>query len=836
MNRAARWFLTSALALAPVASAGSLAATPPAPTHGGVLWCCVNPQRVGKGPVGPQLPTQRRLPATPAGRRLRRGRVAGAIAGGVSLRERLRARKRALADVLVGPARFVRFDAVGGAELALMIEGLHCGDCIQAVERALQAVPGVREARVNLQAGTARVGWEVGRPVDPAALIAAVEVAGYGARAYDPGAAEEPLAERRRAWLMRLAVAGFGAIATMFLAEPLYYQYGAQSAHDLALQQLLRFLGMVAGTGTAAYAAAPFVRAAVGGLGRGRLGMDALATIAIGATWLAGVWGFFTHGPVYFDSLTMFLFLLVGARFADGAVRARIMGAVERQVGRAPDTARLVRGGVVQEVAASLLAPGDVVELRPGDRAPADGVIVRGQTSVDESLLTGEARPLTRGVGDAVPGGAIVVDGAIRVQLTRVGEDATQARLARLVAEAERPTGRAQRLADAAGHWGTLGVLAAAIATAIGWALIDPARALPAAVAVLVVTCPCALGLAIPAAQVAAQARALRAGMLIKRGDALEDLAAIDHVVFDKTGTLTTGEPEVVGLLGDEAAALAIAAALEAGSEHPLGRAVVRFARTRGYDAAPPADDFRAMPGLGVVGTVEGAAAQVGREAWLLEAGVGLPVAWRATADGWMARGLTVLWVARAGQAVGAIALGDALRADAAEVVARLRAAGISVALLTGDNAGAAAHVAARLGIDDVTTGVLPAGKLAAIEAARAKYGRVAMVGDGLNDAPALAAADVGIALARGADLATLAADVVLLGDRIDAVAEVILLARRTGRVITENLALSVLYNMVAIPLAIAGLVSPLLAAVLMPASSLVVLANTFRKRRQSWT
>lgn len=831
MKRAARWVLTSALALAPMASAASLAATPPAPTQGGVLWCCVNPNRLNKGPVGPQLPTQRRLPGTPAGRRLRRGRVSGTVAGGVSLRERLRARKRKLAEALVGPARFVRIAADGSAELALMIEGLHCGDCIQTVERALAAVPGVREARINYAGGTARVAWDGDRPVDPAALVAAVAAAGYGARAYDPGLAEAPLAERRRAWLMRLAVAGFGAIATMFLAEPLYYTYGALNDHDLALQQLLRFLGMVVGTATAAYAAQPFIRAALAGLGRLRLGMDALATIAILATWLASVWGFVTHGPVYFDSLTMFLFLLVGARFADGAVRARIMGAVERQLGAAPDTARLVRGGAIQEVAVSLLVPGDVLELRPGDRAPADGVIVRGRTSVDESLLTGEARALARGVGEAVPGGAIVVEGAIRVQLTRVGDDATQARLARLVAEAERPTGRAQRLADAAGHWGTLGVLAAAIATAIGWALVDPARALPAAVAVLVVTCPCALGLAIPAAQVAAQARALRAGMLIKRGEALEDLAAIDHVIFDKTGTLTTGEPEVVGLLGEEAAALAIAAALEAGSEHPLGRAVVRFARTRGYDAAAPADDFRASPGLGVMGTVDGQPALAGRADWLAEAGVALPPAWQNTADGWMARGLTVLWVARGGRAVGAIALGDTVRPEAADVVARLREAGVTVALLTGDNAGAAAHVAAQLGITDVTAGVLPDGKLAAIRAARAAHGRVAMVGDGLNDAPALAGADVGIALARGADLTTLAADVVLLGDRIGAVAEVIMLARRTGRVIGENLALSVLYNVVAIPLAVAGLVGPLLAAVLMPASSLVVLVNTFRKR-----
>jgi len=842
-GRAARAVMAGALALAPVAAADTLARTPSPMPAGGVRWCCPNPERLGSGPQRPSAPAPRPFPGMPGAKRLRRGRVVGQVADVDRLRSRLRRRHGALA----GPARFVATRADGSKTLALLIDGMHCGACIDTLEQALGAVPGVAAARASLAAGRVSIEWGRGVDVDPGTLVRAVEACGYGARAYDPRASEAPLADRRRAWLMRLAVAGFGALATMFLAEPLYWQAPATAGADLAFQQVLRWGGMVVGTATGFYAAGPFVR---GAFTRRRLGMDALVTLAVATTWLASLWGFFTHGAVYFDSLTMFMFLLVGARFAESTVRAQVLGAVERQLGDVPDTARLVRrGGLVQKVATALLAPGDVVRLRAGERVPADGVVVAGGSAVDEAVLTGESLPRARGLGDAVPGGAMVVEGTLDLRLTRVGADATQARLAALVAAAERPTARAQRLADVAGHWGTLAVLATAALTGLGWWWIDPSRALPAVVAVLVVTCPCALGLAIPAALVRATARALGMGLLVKRGEALEDLAEVAHVVFDKTGTLTTGSPRVVALRPAPGVAparlLGVAAALEAGSAHPLALAIGAYADAqlegeadllpspggRGCPAGAGEGlglrGFVSTPGLGVAAELADGPALAGSAAFLAAAGHAVP----ALADDLAAAGHSLVWVVAGGAVLGAIALADAARPEAAATLARLRAAGVSVSLLSGDHPAAAQHLAAQLGITEVQAGATPEAKRAAIATLRARHGRIAMVGDGLNDAPALAAADVGLAIARGADLATEACDMVILGGRLAAVADALDLARATRRTIRGNLAISAAYNALAIPLAVAGLVGPLLAAVLMPASSLLVLAHSWRAR-----
>jgi Cu2+-exporting ATPase len=822
--------MTGLLAVAPMASGAALAATQAAPTVNGVLWCCVNPYRVKPGPRLPGVPTGKMVAISTS--RLRRGRFHGDVADMGLVRRRLRARKRQASEALVGPARYVRAHDASHWELPLLVDNLDAGEELARLERALAAVPGVAWARGSLAGGFARVGWPANANVDPRDVVAAASAAGFSVRAYDPGASEEPLAARRRGWLARLAVATFGAVATMFLAEPLYWGLAAPSDRDMALAQLLRYLGMVVGTATAGWAAWPFVAGALQGLAVRRVGMDALATVAVLATWLASVIGFVQHGPVYFDSLTMFVALLVGARFLDGVLRERIMSAVEHHVGESPEVARLVRGGAVTEVPVGWLVPGNVVELRAGDRVPADGVITRGRTGVDESLLTGECLPVVRGVGDALPGGAIVVEGLVRLRVTRVGDDATQGRLARLAAEADRPSGRDQRLADRVGRWGTLALLLVAASTGLGWWLVEPGRALPAAIAVLVVTCPCALGLAIPAASAGALAGALRRGLLVKRAEALEALAAVQHVIFDKTGTLTAGEPAVVAEAGDLARLWPVAAALEAGSSHPLARAVARGAADRGVTARQAPDDLLTVPGCGLAGTFEGLPARIGTAAWLDEAGMRLPGELRATAARWMAQGRTVLWVGLGERAVGLLGAEDVVRPEAAAVLAQLSGYGLSASILTGDHADAAARVASSLGVREVAAGLRPEEKRAAVAEARRHHGAVAVVGDGLNDAPALAAADVGIAIARGADLATATADVVLVGNRLTALAEVVMLARRTRTIIRENLVLAAAYNVVAIPLAVAGHVSPLVAAVLMPASSLVVLLNTVRPRR----
>jgi Cu2+-exporting ATPase len=874
-NRSKRWLIAGALALAPVAAAVNLSATPAVPFVNGIPWCCAVRGDINQKANVP-TPTARPLPYRLRNRRFKPGRYTGVArrktprggcfhCGGPTpdaLTERVGgmihsfcshacvaachdyhaaglghvyafgppARVTGAAGVPTPSASAV--ETRGGRSSAyLLIEGMHCGACIWIIERALSRVPGVTAARVQLTTGRAHVEWREGE-TSLEALVEAVQRAGYGARPYDPGVAEEPMRLTHQLWLGRLAVAGFGAIATMFIAEPLYYDYASVGQQDMAMWQTLRYMGMVIGTATAGYTALPFFRGAWAGLMRGKLGMDVLITLGVVATYLASVWGFATRGPVYFDSLTMFLFLIVLGRFAEAAAKSKVYAAMEHLLGASAKTARVRRDGVETRIPASELVLGDVVELAPGEQVPADGVIARGRTSLDEAMLTGESRPVAKGPGDAVTGGTMVLDGAIAMRVTRVGADTTFARLNQLVQEADTAQTRVQRMADAAGHWGTIGVAVAAALAAIGWGFIDPSRALSIAVAVLIITCPCALGLATPTALVLSVSRALKQGLLVKRAEALEDLLAVKRVVFDKTGTLTSGEPEVVALIGAEDEALALGATLEAGSEHPLGRAVVKYARFRGHPAGPTPEDFRAVPGQGVTATIAGKPALAGRDTWLEAAGLVLPAAWREQAAQQMAEGRTVLWVAQGERVLGAIALGDRLRPEALETVRTLQASGVGVTILTGDNRGAAEAVAHALGIEDVVAEVLPEGKLDAIRALQARHGRVAMVGDGLNDAPALAAADVGIALARGADLSVVAADVVIVGGRLGAVADAFALSRRTFRVIRQNFRLSGAYNAIAIPLALFGLVTPLVAAILMPLSSLAVLASAMRLRR----
>ncbi|MFP5503484.1 MAG: heavy metal translocating P-type ATPase [Candidatus Sericytochromatia bacterium] len=882
MKLTTRWIIAGALALAPLASAASLAGVPIVQTPQGPLpWCCAVRGDMNQKPMLPATPAARTLPAVLAGRRFRRGRLTGtgkrvrpaavgcyhcgradaeltpgrvgelthAFCSEACLQScrdyhaagmghlyalegpqahRLDAALAGLADPAVA-AGFVRPHG-DLAEVHLLVAGMHCGSCIWIIERALLRVPGVVEARVQYTTGRARVAF---RPeeIDLAAIVEAVARAGYAARPYDPGVAEGPMRELNRYWLVRLAISGFGALATMFLAEPLYWTYEQTTAQDEAFWQILRYLGMVVGTATAGFTAMPFFRGAVAGFARKQLGMDVLITLGVVATYLASVWGFVSHGPVYFDSLTMFLFLIVLGRYAESAVKNKVYAAMEHVLGAGRKTARLVVGDAVTVVNASALASGDVFEVRPGDQIPADGEVLTGRTSVDEAMLTGEARPVGKGPGDAVTGGTVNLEGSCRVRVTRAGEDATFAQLERMVKDVDPEKTRIQRLADAAGHWGTITVALVAALTLAGWGVVDASRALPAAVAVLIITCPCALGLATPAALTLAASRALKAGLLFKRAEALEELLAVKHVVFDKTGTLTTGAPEVVSTIGEPGEVLPLAAALEAASEHPIGRAVVAHARAAGYEAAAPAD-FEAVPGSGVRATVGGKPAMAGRGDWLVAAGYTLPEGWMAAVEVCMNGGLTVLWVAQGARVLGAIALGDRLRPDAAEAVSALKEAGIGVTLLSGDNRGAAEATARLLGIEQVIAGVLPEGKLEAIRGLQAAHGPVAMVGDGLNDAPALAAADVGIAIARGADLSVLAADVVIIGERLGALSEAFALSKRTFAVIQDNFRLSAAYNLIAIPLAVFGFVTPLLAAILMPMSSMAVLVNALRLRR----
>ncbi|HEY9723602.1 MAG TPA: cation-translocating P-type ATPase [Oscillatoriaceae cyanobacterium] len=805
MKTLPRVLIASLLALAPVATAGQeLGAT--APTNVPIPWCCIARSRVR------ELPT---LP-TPGQQ------------GPVATVDEVRGWRR--------KRRPRRTDETPEAEAALLIDGLHCADCVATLERVLKRLPGVHDARVQLTTGRARVRFDAAL-VDETKLCEAIAAAGYLARPYDPGASELPLRQIQQTWLVRLAVTGFGAMATMFVAEALYGPmapsalYASHAPAEAAAGALLRYAGLVVATATGGWGALPFLRGAWSSLRNKRAGMDTLISLGLIATYLASVWGFLTQGPVYFDSLLMFLFLLTLGRFAEATARRRVLGRSEHLLGASEQRARVLTETGFIFKAIDALRPDDRVEVLPGELFPADGVIVRGGGQVDESLLTGESLPVSKSPGDDVTGQTLNLDGALRVRVTRVGEASTFGRLSRLVQEAEGAKTHAQFLADRAGHWGTLGVLAIALATAVAWWFVSPSHAIPALAAVLIVTCPCALGLATPAALTLAVSRALGSGLLIRRAEALEKLPAVRHVVFDKTGTLTVGRPEARHLLGGPEA-LQAAATLESGSEHLLGRAILAHAQSQSLPIDPTPEDFRAVSGHGVLGTLPDGPAWVGSPNWLAEQGLTLPEEWAPTLTQWRLEGLTVVGVAWGGDRRGVIALGDEIREDAPALVKALADRGIGMTLLTGDNQGAAYRVAEALGIDTVMAEVTPEQKLEAVTLLKARYGSVAMVGDGLNDAPALAQADVGIALARGADLSVLAADVVVLNERLGAIAEAFTLSSRTLGVIYGNFKLSAAYNAIAIPLAALGLVNPFLAAVLMPLSSLAVLANTARLRR----
>lgn len=831
MTTATRLALAACMTLAPALTWTAL--TQAATTNGPapILWCCANRDRLAQRlptPGVPGAPAATVQEGREAGRRRRRRRAVS------RLRTLWSGMRRARVTTVVPPA----LPPQGVATAHLLIDGMRCAACMQTIEEGLRALHGVTEARVSFSGARAVVRW-LPADTDLPAITAAVADLGFTARSYDPTVTHDPMRAVHDAWLLRLGVAGFGALATMFVAEPLYYATAPTGA-DAIYGQALRVLGAAVGTATGLYAGMPFFAGALASLKEKRLGMDALVSLGAIATWAASAWGLMSSGPVYFDALTMLVFFLVGGRYAEAAMRRRAYDAMERLLGVQPTTCRVWRGDTLVDVAVAELAAGMEVELAPGEQAPADGVVLRGRTHVDEAMLTGESRPVPKAPGDTVLGGTLNLDGAARIRLERVGPDAARAQLESLVRESARGRTPMQALADRAGHVGTLAVAALAGLTALGWALVAPAHAVSAAVAVLVVTCPCALGLATPAARALALARALGLGVLVKRGEALEALANARHVVFDKTGTLTAGTPAVVAVLG-EPGTLALAARLEAGSEHPLGRAIVAAGRQAGVSAVEPCQDFLAVPGQGVQGAVDGVCVRVGRREWVA---AGPMPAWAANVEQRASRGQTLCWVAMCAaptsasddhRLVGCIALADPVRPGAAGTVARLRALGLEVSMLSGDRAMAAMAVAADVGIGEVRADMTPAGKRSAIAELEAKFGRgrVVMVGDGLNDAPALASAGVGVAVGHtGMDLAVVAADAVLMGGDIDRLPALFALARRMTRVIHTNFGLSAGYNAIAVPLAVAGLVSPLIAAVMMPASSLLVLASAMRLAR----
>jgi Cu2+-exporting ATPase len=696
--------------------------------------------------------------------------------------------------------------------LELSLPGIHCAACIAGVEAALMAEPGVAAARVNLTLRRVAVTVE-DAPGAEARLIGALGRRGYPARPLDGAALEATRRDAEgRDLLARIGVAGFASMNVMMLSVAVW------AGADPVTRDLLHWVSAAIALPAVAFAGLPFFRSAFRALAAGRMDMDVpislaillSAAISLSETLLSGRQAFFEA------SVGLTFVLLVGRYLAHRTRTAARSAAAEIAALEVRTAERVLPGGGRAAVPVDALRPGDLVAIAPGARVPVDGTVVEGRSEIDPSALTGETLPEPVGPGGEVRAGMLNLTGTLTVSVVALGEDALIGQIARLVEAAERSRGRYAGLAErAARAYAPLVLALAAIAFALwGWRTGDLRLATNIAAAVLIVTCPCGLGLAVPAVLTAASGRLFRAGVLLKDGTALERLAEIDAVVFDKTGTLTTGRPVLTNAAALPPRAFAVAAALAQASVHPLARAIRAAAEASGV---VPADvrDIVELPGLGTQGRLGGTRARLGRAEWV--GGVAAPP------------GATTAWLRVGDGAPVAFAFADEPRPDASAAVAAFRDAGLPVALLSGDAEGPVADLSARLGIARWLARATPAAKVAHLDALRAAGGRVLMVGDGLNDAAALAAAYVSISPASAVDASRSAADLIVLGDRLDRVASSWRLARTARRRILQNIAFAFAYNAITVPIAFAGGVTPLIAAIAMSVSSLAVCLNALR-------
>ncbi|MEX2208364.1 MAG: cation-translocating P-type ATPase [Myxococcota bacterium] len=717
------------------------------------------------------------------------------------------------------------------AETGLFLDGLRCAGCALRVERELQSAPGVREAAVNFATQRALVRFDAGA-TDDAALVRRVEALGYRALPYDPAALERPASREARAILARLLVAAFLAGNVMVISLALYF--GALGEIEPGVRRALRWLAVALSVPAVSWCAGPFWRGAIRGLRRRELTLDVPVVLGVSTAFAASILGTLaeTH-DVYMDSASMIVFLILLGRTLERGARARASGAVERLVARAPRRALRRGPDGLEEVDAAALVAGDRVVVPAGQAFPTDARLLTAVAELDESLLTGESLPVTRRAGEAVASGTRNLAGEVEVEVSAPASAGTVARLAGLLERAQAQRPGIQRAVDRVASVFAPVVLGVAGATALGWALAGASLhdvALRAA-AVLIVACPCALGLATPAAVAAALGRAAQLGFLFKSGEALERAARIDRVILDKTGTLTEGRLEVVRVAATcgvpDARLLEAAASAVGQSRHPVAAGIRREAELRGL-AFELENESRTLPGLGV----EAGKRLVGSRALLEAHDVALPSELERAADAEARAGASLAFVAENGVALGVLVLADLPRADAREAVQRLVSLGLRPALLSGDHEGAALRAAERAGLVEVQSDARPDAKLARVQSERASGACVLLAGDGINDAAALAAADLGVAFAQGSDVTIHAADVVIHAPRLMALPALVELARVAMRRIRENLLVAIAYNAIAVPLAIAGLLGPLSAAIAMSLSSLVVTGNSLRLLR----
>jgi len=731
-------------------------------------------------------------------------------------------------------------------EIHLLVEGIHCAACVWLIENTLFRVPGVEDARVNLSGRRLRLKWD-NRRVPLSELLRRLGQVGYAAAPFDPEVAEGALQQQNRALLYRMGFAGFAMMNLLWVSIALY-----SGADRGEFRGLLQWVGFGIATPTLLYAGYPFFRGAWLGLRGGGLTMDLPIAIGAGITYLYSVfvtWSGSHSGEVYYDTVVNFLFVILIGRFLESLSKRRAVAATQRLLDLQPKVATVLRDGEERLVPIRAVRAGEAVLVRPGEQIPVDGEVLEGGSRVDESMLTGESAPVTKRIADRVFAGTLNGTGSLRIRVVGLLRDTTLGRIIHLVEEAQTSKAPIQRIADRVVPWFVAVTLGLAALTFLWWLSSGFEQALMAATAVLIITCPCAFGLATPMAIAVASGLGARHGILIKNGAVLETLSSLDHFVLDKTGTLTEGRMAVTHLIDAEGEwrsddgtplspkrtrLLGLLAAVERYSEHPVAAAVLRLCAERQIgDPRLAVEDFEAQPGLGIQAHIAGEPLLAGNGAWMRREGVtplpGLEVAAARLEE----VGIGTLRLALGGREALLVGVEDRLRPDAPALIQALRAQGLRLTLLSGDRRRVAERVAERLGGGmEVIAEVLPADKHRVIAELQGQGQRVAMVGDGINDAPALVQADVGIALDSGTDVSIASADIVLMNNELDKVRLAAALARRTLRTIRQNIGISIAYNAIMVPLAMSSLVTPLVAALSMPLSSLAVIANAARIRR----
>jgi len=731
---------------------------------------------------------------------------------------------------------FVRAAGEHENEASLMLEGITCAACVWLNERHLGNLPGVTAVAVNYATRRARVRWDTEK-IKLSDILQAIVSIGYRAHPYDASRYEELAGKERRQALWRVWVAGFGMMQLMMYALPVYL--AGKDGMTEGIENMIRWASLVLTLPVVLYSAAPFFRNAWRDIKFRRIGMDVPIALGVGVAFSASVWATLTEGgEVYFDSVAMFVFFLLGGRYLEMTARQKAVSVTEALAKLLPAFCHKLPAfpgsREVEQTIVSDLRVNDAVLVRPGETIPCDGWVLEGESSANESLLTGESRPVAKRVNEQVTGGALNIDNPLIVKVGAIGEQTRLSAIIHLMERAAAEKPRIVMLADQVAQWFLAALILIAIGVATAWYVIDPDKALWITVSVLVVTCPCALALATPIALTVASGASAKDGLLITRGHALETLAKATHFVFDKTGTLTAGQMRLLETIPvregwNVSDAIRLAVALEHASSHPLAKAI--RGALQDEEGELFAEKTVVLPG-GLEGEVGGRSYRIGRA----DCALALSGKQHEWPQGWLESGDTLLMLADEEGVIACFRVGDELRTGAEELIAALKAAGRRTILMSGDAEPVVARVAGALGLDEAVSAMTPEDKQKAVHRLQQEGAVVAMVGDGVNDAPVLAQAEVSIAMGSGAELARTQADLILLSEDLARLKQGVERSRFTRAIVRQNLIWAFVYNLVALPLAVAGLVTPWMAGIGMSASSLLVVLNALRIQKAGAT